>query len=514
MAIKLLIADVDGTLITSKKALTRATCEAVARLRAGGVDFTVTSGRPPRGMASLVKPLQLTAPLAGFNGGLYVKPDLKTVIAQRTIAPAAAKQVVDYFLRAGTDVWVYRGDEWFLRKVEAFRVPEERFNVQFEPTVTRDLYGLLDAAIKIVGVSEDQALLTRCEAELAERLGAEASPARSHRNYLDVTHPEAHKGMVVRDAARMLGLPLEQIAAIGDMPNDITMLSAAGMGIAMGNAGAEVRRAARHVTKSNDEEGFAYAADTFILGEPGLARTKLGIPRSARAVILGLDGVLAQTGNLHGRAWKRLTDHYLRERARNLGQPFIPFDAVRDWSFHFDGKTPADGVRSFLASREIDLPESTVRALVERKGEILLEMLPREPVETFEGSVQYLQAARAAGLRTAAVSSTRQCGDILKSAGLADLFDQCVAGEAGSNGYLAAAQALGVAPEHAVVFEDELPGIATARASHFGYIVGVDRVGRAAELRRSGADVVVPDLAFLITSDHAATGGRTERIGS
>ena len=266
MTIKVLIADVDGTLLTGDKVLTARTCDAVARLRTAGIQFTVTSGRPPRGLQKLVAPLNLTDPMAAFNGGVYVKPDCATVLAQRTIAPAVATAAVDYLLQAGLDVWVYRGVDWYLRNPEAFRVAREKSNVGFDPTVIADLHGVLDAAIKIVGVSTDPSLLARCEAELRGRLAAHATADRSMPNYLDITHPEANKGTVVRQTARILKIPLEQIATIGDMPNDIHMLRISGLGIAMGNASPEVKRAARHVTTSNEEEGFAHAVDTFVLG--------------------------------------------------------------------------------------------------------------------------------------------------------------------------------------------------------------------------------------------------------
>jgi Cof subfamily protein (haloacid dehalogenase superfamily)/HAD superfamily hydrolase (TIGR01509 family) len=500
MAIKLLIADVDGTLVTAKKTLTQATRDAVDRLREGGVLFSITSGRPPRGMASLVEPLKRSVAVAAFNGGVFVKPDLTTVLAQRTIPSDVARQAVDALLAAGLDVWVYQGAEWYLRDPDAFRVARERGNVGFDPLVIDDLHGVLDAPIKIVGVSEDRALVARAEAALGERLGAEASAARSTPFYLDVTHPEANKGMVVREASRILGIPLDQIATIGDMSNDVPMLSCAGMGIAMGNAGPEVQRVARHVTRSNEEDGFAYAVDAFVLGEPPRAKTPLGLPPRARAALFGLDGVLTQTASLHARAWKELFDHYLRERARASGEPFVPFDAVRDYTLHFDRTPPQDGVRSFLVSRGIELPDEMVRALTLRKGELLVELLRREHVEAYEGAVRYVRAARAAGLRTAVVSLSPYCDEILQSAGIADLFDAHVDGDGGpsAEAWLSAAQAVGVDSEQAVVFEDELSGIAAARTNHFGYVVGVDRTGHAAELRRNGADIVVIDPAVLL----------------
>jgi Cof subfamily protein (haloacid dehalogenase superfamily)/HAD superfamily hydrolase (TIGR01509 family) len=508
MNIKVLIADVDGTLLTGNKVLTEGTRAAVARLRAAGVQFTVTSGRPPRGLAKLVAPLELTAPMAAFNGGVYVKPDLTTVLAQRTLAPDVAREVVDYFLREGLDVWVYRGVDWYLRNPNAFRVARERSNVGFDPTVTDDLHGVLDAAIKIVGVSEDRSALARCEADLDTRLGAHATADRSSPHYLDVTHPEANKGMVVRHVARILNVPLEQVATIGDMPNDIHMLSITGLGIAMGNGPPEVKRAARHVTTSNEEEGFAHAVDTFILGQPPITTTPLGLPPRTRACLFELDGVLTQIAQLEAEAYKGMFDEYLRERSKTMGAHFVPFDAVRDYTLHLDGKRRMEGVQSFLASRDIELPAGVLRALIDRQGEILRGLLQQKHAETNEGSVRYIRAARDAGLRTAVVSSSKHCADALQAAGIADLFDARVDGLVAAerhlgdmpapDTYLAAAEAVGVEPEQAAVFEDAVAGVEAGRAGHFAYVVGVDRLGRGAELSRHGADVVVPDLGMLM----------------
>jgi len=266
-SIRLLVADVDGTMVTRNKVLTPRACAAVDRLRKAGVELAITSGRPPRGMAMLVEPLGLTTPIAAFNGAMYIKPDLTTVIQQCTLPLAVAKEVVDNLLGAGLDVWVYRGVDWFLRSTDVPHAAHEQSTVRFPPTVIADLHGVLDGAVKIVGVSDDPPTLARVEAELRRRVGGMVSAARSEPYYLDVTHPSANKGTVVREDARFLNVPLEQIAAIGDMSNDVLMFGVAGLGIAMGNATPEVQRTARYVTTSNEEDGFAHAIETFILGD-------------------------------------------------------------------------------------------------------------------------------------------------------------------------------------------------------------------------------------------------------
>jgi beta-phosphoglucomutase family hydrolase/Cof subfamily protein (haloacid dehalogenase superfamily) len=509
--IKLFLADVDGTLVTSEKALTTRACEAVARLRAAGVEFAVTSGRPPRGMAMLVEPLGLTTPIAAFNGGMLVKPDLTTVLEQRTLPLAVAREVVDYLLQAGLDAWIYRGADWFVRKSDAPHVAREQKTVQFAPTVIDDLGSVLDGAVKVVGVSDDGPLVARAEAELRQRVGAHASAARSQPYYLDVTHPDANKGMVVRQLSRLLDIPLPQIATIGDMPNDVLMFGVAGTSIAMGNASSDVQRAARYVTTGNDDEGFANAVERFILGQAPGPHAMLGLPASARACLFDLDGVLTQTAKLHSAAWKQMFDDYLRARSAESGRPLVPFDPVHDYNVYVDGKLRLDGARSFLVSRGITLSDEEIGKLAAKKDDALLQLMQHQRVETYAGSVRFVHAVRQAGLRTAVVSSSKHCEQALRSAGIADLFDARVdgnvaakehlAGKPAPDTYLAAAHAVGVDPALAVVFEDALAGVEAGRAGHFGYVVGVDRVGQANELRRHGADVVVTDLASLL--EHA-----------
>jgi beta-phosphoglucomutase family hydrolase/Cof subfamily protein (haloacid dehalogenase superfamily) len=509
--VKLLISDVDGTLVTQAGALTARAIEAVARLRAANVQFTVASSRPPRGLATLVERLQITAPIAAFNGGMIVRPDLTTVIEQRIIPLAVALQTLDILIAGRLDVWVYRGADWFVRDRRAPHVAKEQATVQFAPTEVLSLAAVLDGAVKIVGVSDDHERIERSEAELRHQLGTLASASRSHPYYVEVTHPQANKGEVVRLASRVLQIPTDEIAVIGDMATDVLMFAVAGTSIAMGNADSEVKRSARFVTTSNEEEGFANAVERLVLGRPGTAQAALGLPGAIRACLFDLDGVLTQTAKVHAAAWKQMFDEFLQERSAATGQPFVPFDPVADYNAYVDGKLRIDGARSFLASRSIDLPEETVRDLAARKDDLMVQIMNRDGVEAYDGSVRYLHAVRDAGLRTAVVSSSKHCREVLDSAGIADLFDvrvdgvvasqEHLAGKPAPDTFLAAAHEIGLEPSEAVVFEDALSGVEAGRAGHFGYVVGVDRVGQAGELRRHGADVVVTDLAALL--EHA-----------
>jgi beta-phosphoglucomutase family hydrolase/Cof subfamily protein (haloacid dehalogenase superfamily) len=515
--VRLLLADVDGTLVTPAKELTPRALDAARSLRARGIDLALTSGRPPRGMEMLVSALGITTPVAAFNGGMLVEPDLHTILEQRTLSRAVAVEVVEMLLRAGLDVWVYRGNDWFIRERNAPRVAKEQATVRFEPTVIADLDQVLDGAVKIVGVSEDLGLVARSEAELRKRVEGDASAARSQPYYLDVTHPDANKGMVLRDLARSLEIPLSSVAAIGDMPTDVLMFALAGMSIAMGNASAEVQRCAYFVTTSNDDEGFANAVERFVLPGPPTVRAKLGLPSRIQACLFDLDGVLTRTATLHAAAWKQTFDEYLRARAASRGEPFVPFDVVADYTRYVDGKPRSAGARSFLAARGIQLADGTetdpcsaetIHGIGNRKNDLLLQLLRERPVATYAGSVRYLRAARAGGLKTAVVSSSKNTHEVLLSAGIANLFDvridgitaeqEHLAGKPAPDTYLAAARALAVEPARAVVFEDALAGVEAGHAGHFGYVVGVDRANQAPALRHHGADLVVRDLAMLL----------------
>jgi Cof subfamily protein (haloacid dehalogenase superfamily) len=262
--ISLVVADVDGTLVTAEKVLTARAVKAVEALHASNIRFAITSGRPPRGMEMLIQPLNLRTPIAGFNGGIFVRPDM-TVIEQHLLSIDAAQRAHDIILGMGLDVWVYCGNDWFIRDLSAPHVAREQWTVKFPPTVVDDFKELLASAVKIVGVSDDFELVARCEKATQDALGATASAARSQPYYLDVTNPAANKGTVVTTLSKVLSIPVAEIATMGDMPNDVLMFRKSGVSIAMGNASPEVQRQANFVTASYDDEGFAKGIERFVL---------------------------------------------------------------------------------------------------------------------------------------------------------------------------------------------------------------------------------------------------------
>ncbi len=264
--IRLVIADVDGTLVTPDKVLTARASAAVRALQQAGIAFTITSGRPPRGMKMLIDPLQLRHPVAAFNGGVLANPDLSVI--HRYFLPAdIVPRVIESIANCGLDVWLYTDQDWFVQNGHGAHVDREEWTVKFPPSVTPTYDGLLDRAVKIVGVSDDYAAVERCEANLRRTCGQHVSAARSQPYYLDVTHPHANKGTVVRMLSDILKVPEENIATIGDMPNDMLMFARSGMSIAMGQASAEVKQAAGFVTASNQEEGFALAMERYVLDD-------------------------------------------------------------------------------------------------------------------------------------------------------------------------------------------------------------------------------------------------------
>jgi beta-phosphoglucomutase family hydrolase len=243
----------------------------------------------------------------------------------------------------------------------------------------------------------------------------------------------------------------------------------------------------------------------------------IGLPDSISALLFDLDGVLTETAKVHAQAWARAFDELLRERAEKEGAELVPFDRVRDYDEYVDGKPRYDGVRSFVASRGIRLPEGekddppglgSIQAVGNLKNEIVRELIEKQGVAAYEGSKRYLEAVREAGLARAVVSSSANCRAVLRSGGIADYFETVVdgvlaereglAGKPAPDTFLAGAKMLGVAPARAVVFEDALAGVKAGHDGRFGYVVGVDRAGQARELREHGADVVVEDLAELL----------------
>jgi beta-phosphoglucomutase family hydrolase len=243
----------------------------------------------------------------------------------------------------------------------------------------------------------------------------------------------------------------------------------------------------------------------------------LGLPDTVRACLFDLDGVLTDTASVHRTAWKTMFDSYLKDRAGRTGESFVPFDIDADYLNYVDGKKREDGVRSFLQSRDIELPEGnpdddpsaeTVHGLGNRKNELFHKTLREDGIKVFEGSRRYLEAAAAAELPVAVVSSSSNTREVLEVTGLdkfvqqrvdgVTLRDEHIAGKPAPDSFLRAAELLGVEPGQAAVFEDALAGVEAGRSGHFGCVVGVDRVGQAEELRRNGADVVVTDLAELL----------------
>jgi Cof subfamily protein (haloacid dehalogenase superfamily) len=268
MSIGLVLADVDGTLVTPAKALTARTKEVVHRLGESGIAFAITSGRPPRGMTSIIGSLEITTPIAAFNGGMFVKSDL-SIISQSLLPSGISKFAIAMMRAHGLDVWVYRGAEWYVLDRQAPHVAREERTVQFPPSVIADFDEVLEGVVKIVGVSDDVEAVARAEKDAQKECGPKASATRSQPYYLDITHPDANKGAVVTRLSELLAVPGDRIATIGDGPNDVLMFRRSRLSIAMGNAGDEVKAAAGRVTASNEEEGFAQAMELYVLGGGG-----------------------------------------------------------------------------------------------------------------------------------------------------------------------------------------------------------------------------------------------------
>jgi transaldolase len=258
------LSDVDGTLVTKDKVLTPRAIQAVKTLGERGIAFTITSGRPPFGMRSLVEPLGLKLPMAAFNGGAIVLPDL-SILDERQLPGYVLPALIDMIEAHGLEIFLFRSADWYVRSLDVPRVARETSTIQRAPVVVGNFEGVLSRVVKVVGVSEDYPRVEACEAAVQKHFGTQVSAARSQPYYLDVTHPSANKGVVIERLSRYLKIPMEHIAALGDQPNDVLMFRKSGLSVAMGNASDEVKGQANFVTTSYEEEGFANAVEKFIL---------------------------------------------------------------------------------------------------------------------------------------------------------------------------------------------------------------------------------------------------------
>lgn len=265
-AIDLVLADVDGTLVTNEKVLTEAAKSAVRDLHAAGIKFAVTSGRPPRGMAMVSQPLGIDTPIAGFNGGVLMAPDMETVLNTYDLPEEVIQTAIDLLGRHGLDAWVYTKKRWLVHDVSAPHVAREAHTVQFEAEVVKRFSADdLKSVVKIVGVTDDKSKMQAALQDATREFGERVTAACSQPYYLDITNAKANKGAVVDELSKRLNIPRDRIATIGDMPNDVTMFKRSGMSIAMGNADDEVKASARFTTDSNEDEGFAKAIRKFVL---------------------------------------------------------------------------------------------------------------------------------------------------------------------------------------------------------------------------------------------------------
>ena len=261
--IKLVVSDVDGTLLTKEKILTEASQRAARQLHDAGIGFTIVSSRPTIGMGFLVAPLAITLPIGAFNGSSIVDPALKP-IAQHLIPPDTGKRALDVLTEFGTDIWVFTNEQWLTRNPDGEYVGHEIKAIKHDPTITADFAPYLNRTCKIVGASPNPELLIRCEAAMQAAVGATATAVRSQTYYLDITPPGFDKGTFVTDMAGRLGIPLCDVATIGDMQNDLPMFAKSGVSFAMGNASDDVKKRATHVTASNEEDGWAKAMEVLL----------------------------------------------------------------------------------------------------------------------------------------------------------------------------------------------------------------------------------------------------------
>ena len=262
--IRLVVSDVDGTMVTNDKALLPSTMAAAHRLRKAGIHLALVSSRPPRGMAFIQDELGLTGPLGGFNGGSILAPD-GSIIEEHLVPEAAVRATLALLERRGVGAWAFADNQWFIRDPEGDYVPKELHTVRFPPTLVADFEPYVARCGKVVGASAKFDLLAECEEELHALLGASATAHRSQKYYLDLTHPDANKGTALHAIARWHGIDPAEVAAIGDMTNDVPMFRVAGLSVAMGNAPPAVAAEAGAQTGSNEADGWAQAIDRHVL---------------------------------------------------------------------------------------------------------------------------------------------------------------------------------------------------------------------------------------------------------
>jgi len=258
--IRLVVSDVDGTLLTKDKTLTDGAKRAVRKLGEAGIGFTIVSSRPTIGMSFLIEPLAIILPFGAFNGSSIVDTQLKPV-EQHVIPPAVAQRSLDVLDEFGVDIWLFTNDQWLTRNPDGEYVSHEQLAIRHDPVVITDFTPYLTGACKIVGASSDAPLLARCEAAMKEAVGQQATAVRSQTYYLDITPPGHDKGTFVAAMAKRLGISTDAVATIGDMQNDLPMFAGSGVSFAMGNATDDVKKRATHVTDTNERDGFARALE-------------------------------------------------------------------------------------------------------------------------------------------------------------------------------------------------------------------------------------------------------------
>ncbi|HEU4359055.1 MAG TPA: Cof-type HAD-IIB family hydrolase, partial [Xanthobacteraceae bacterium] len=266
--IALVVSDVDGTLLTKDKTLTEASQAAVRRLHQAGIGFTITSSRPAIGMRFLIEPLGIRLPVGPFNGSSIVDPNMNAV-EQHLIPTSAVQKSLELLGGYGVDIWLFTNDQWLTKHPDGPYVPNEKRAIKADPTIIEDFTPFVSRACKIVGSSHDFDLLARCETEMQKALGTQATAIRSQDYYLDVTPPGQNKGTFVRSMAQRLGISTDEVATIGDMHNDVAMFEVSGLSFAMGNANDDVKKHAKRVTASNEDDGFAKAMDVILMENAG-----------------------------------------------------------------------------------------------------------------------------------------------------------------------------------------------------------------------------------------------------